>query len=109
MLAAYPQADEKLIDEKSEAEMQSVIELVSRVRNIRTELNVKPSEPVRVFVSAGENGLQKVFGDSLPQIMRLVRASDVTVSGAMPELPRATARQALAGGVEICRPARRLD
>src|SRR5207237_642317 len=46
MLAEFPQADEALIDERAEAEMRSVIELVSRVRNIRTELSVKPSEEV---------------------------------------------------------------
>ncbi len=105
MLAAYPQARAELIDERAEAEMQSVIELVSRVRNIRTELNVKPSEPVQVFVSAGRNGLGKVFGESLPQIMRLVRASEVSVSDSLPSsLPRASARQALSGGVEIAVP-----
>ena len=40
MLAGYPRADESLIDERAETEMRAVIELVSRVRNIRTELNV---------------------------------------------------------------------
>src|SRR5215213_1518291 len=43
MLAAYPQADASLIDERAEAEMAAVIDLISRVRNIRSELSVKPS------------------------------------------------------------------
>ncbi|HYN86025.1 MAG TPA: class I tRNA ligase family protein, partial [Pyrinomonadaceae bacterium] len=104
MLAAYPQAQESLIDERAEREMQSVIELVSRVRNIRTELNVRPGEQVRVVISAGANGAAEVFGASVPQIMRLTRASDVALFDEMPELPRASARQALSGGVEVAVP-----
>ncbi|HEX5709664.1 MAG TPA: valine--tRNA ligase [Pyrinomonadaceae bacterium] len=104
MLTSYPQAQEALIDERAEREMQSVIELVSRVRNIRTELNVKPGEQVRVVISAGANGAQKVFGQSVAQIMRLTRASDVALHEEMPALPRASARQALSGGVEVAVP-----
>ncbi|HEV2761940.1 MAG TPA: valine--tRNA ligase, partial [Pyrinomonadaceae bacterium] len=105
MLAAYPQADESLIDERAETEMRSVIELVSRVRNIRTELNVKPGEPVRLFISAAGNGARSVFDASMPQIMRLTRASDVTFhDGATDAPPRASARAVLSGGAEVAVP-----
>ena len=92
MLAAYPEGDEALINDRAEAEMQAVIELVSRVRNIRTELNVKPSEEVRLIISAGGDGLGRVFDASLPQIKRLVRAGEVWFKESMAEVPRASAR-----------------
>src|SRR5205085_4596477 len=79
MLAEFPQADEALIDERAEAEMRSVIELVSRVRNIRTELSVKPSEEVRLIIGTAGNGLGDLFTASLPQIKRLTRAGDIDV------------------------------
>ena len=41
MLAAYPEASAELIDEEAEWEMQAVIDLISRVRNIRSEMNIK--------------------------------------------------------------------
>ena len=44
MLASYPQCDDALVDERAESEMQAVIDLVSRVRNIRSEMNIKPGE-----------------------------------------------------------------
>ena len=44
MLTTYPQADKALIDEQAETEMRAVIELVSRVRNIRSELNLNQRE-----------------------------------------------------------------
>jgi valyl-tRNA synthetase len=104
MLTAYPRAVESLIDEKAEAEMQSVIELVSRVRNIRTELNVKPGEEVRLFISAQGNGLGQIFNASLSQIKRLTRAAEVSFGGSSAEAPRASARAALAGGAEVAVP-----
>jgi valyl-tRNA synthetase len=104
MLTTFPQADEALIDERAEGEMQSVIELVSRVRNIRTELNVKPSEEVRLVIGTSGNGLGEIFSASLPQIKRLTRAGDVSVRDSLADVPRASARAALAGGAEVAVP-----
>src|SRR5262249_54445760 len=42
MLAAYPRGAAELIDEAAESEMSAVIDLISRVRNIRSEMNIKP-------------------------------------------------------------------
>ena len=47
MLTAYPEGAADLIEEAAEAEMQAIIELISRVRNIRSEMNIKPSERIR--------------------------------------------------------------
>jgi valyl-tRNA synthetase len=104
MLAAFPRAEDSLVDERAEAAMRSVIELVSRVRNIRTELNVKPSEEVRLVVGAGADGLGDLFNASLPQIRRLTRASEVTVGDSLAGVPRASARAVLAGGAEVAVP-----
>jgi valyl-tRNA synthetase len=105
MLTPYPQADESLIDERAEAEMRSVIELVSRVRNIRTELSVKPGDRLpSIIVGAGPNGLGAVFGANLAQIKRLTRAGEVTFSDSLADAPRASARAVLAGGVEVVVP-----
>jgi valyl-tRNA synthetase len=104
MLTSFPRADEALIDERAEGEMRSVIELVSRVRNIRTELNVKPSEEVRLVIGTSGNGLGEIFSASLPQIKRLTRAGDVSVRDSLADVPRASARAALAGGAEVAVP-----
>jgi len=39
MLAAYPEPG-RVDDEEVEAEMQALIDLISRVRNIRSEMNI---------------------------------------------------------------------
>lgn len=104
MLAEYPRAAEPLIDERAENEMRAVIELVSRVRNIRTELNVKPSEQVKLIISATGDGSRSVFDASLAQIKRLTRAADVAFSDSGADAPRASARAVLSGGAEVAVP-----
>ncbi|MBA3319858.1 MAG: valine--tRNA ligase [Pyrinomonadaceae bacterium] len=107
MLAAYPQARAELIDERAEAEMQSVIELISRVRSIRSELGIKPGEEIELLVGPARNGQSGVFTPGvMAQVMRMTRASKFSVKEAMtPDVvPRASARAALAGGVEVAVP-----
>ncbi|MDQ3804515.1 MAG: valine--tRNA ligase [Acidobacteriota bacterium] len=127
MLAEYPRAAESLIDERAEVEMRSVIELVSRVRNIRTELSVKPGDQLpRIFIGAPDRDARLVFANGVAQIARLTRASQIFVSDRLPgadggdsshlpsplrevietgaTVPRASARAALSGGVEVAVP-----
>ncbi len=103
MLAAYPEPQESLIDEESEWEMQAVIDLISRVRNIRSEMNIKPGEPVPVLIGASDQRLRSVFEANTNQISRLVRASQVTIDERL-DAPRASARAVLVGGAELAVP-----
>ncbi|MCA1637283.1 MAG: valine--tRNA ligase [Acidobacteria bacterium] len=102
MLADFPKGDTSMIDEKAEAEMQAVIELISKVRNIRAEMNIKPSDKPAVYVAADAN-LQKIFIENEAQILKLARATDLKV-GENLDAPKASARAVLAGGAEIAIP-----
>jgi valyl-tRNA synthetase len=103
MLAAYPESKAELIDEEAEAEMQALIDLISRVRNIRSEMNIKPGEPVPVLVGSPDEKLRSVFSANANQICRLVRASELSVKETL-EAPRASARAVLMGGAEVAVP-----
>jgi len=103
MLTAYPEGAANLIDEAAESEMQAIIELISRVRNIRSEMNVKPAERIPIVVAAPDENLRHVFSAAREQISRLVRASDVSVTDRL-EAPKASARAVLAGGGELAVP-----
>ncbi|MGI8565461.1 MAG: class I tRNA ligase family protein, partial [Pyrinomonadaceae bacterium] len=107
MLTAYPLADASLIDERAETEMGSVIELISRVRSIRSELNIKPGESIQLYVGPMSNGRSGIFNEDVTaQIMRLTRAAEVSFKSEMSgdSVPRASARAALAGGMEVAVP-----
>ncbi len=103
MLAAYPEGQAECINEKVEADMQAVIELISRVRNIRSEINIKPGERVPVMIGVADESLRAVFTASADQIARLARAANVSIEEKL-NAPRASARAALAGGAEVAVP-----
>src|SRR3712207_2719215 len=131
MLAEFPCANDTLIDERAEGEMRAVIELISRVRNIRTELSVKPGEYLpRLYVASPDGDMRYVYANATAEIARLTRASRIFVGdslerftqganggeagaqGTRPDalhpddkgIPRASARAVLAGGAEVAVP-----
>src|SRR5688572_11479975 len=102
MLASFPRGDASLIDERAEAEMQAVIDLISRVRNIRSEMNIKQSDRIQLMIAA-KSDLKTVFSDSTDQIARLTRAKEISIDGSS-EMPKAAARAVLTGGAEVAVP-----
>jgi len=102
MLAAYPEAKSSSINDAAEWEMQALIDLITRVRNIRSEMQIKPSEPIPVLIGAPER-LRAVYSANTNQITRLLRASQVSISNQL-EAPRASARAILVGGAEVAVP-----
>ena len=102
MLAAFPKCDDALLDERAESEMSAVIDLISRVRNIRSEMNIKPGDRIQLMIAA-QTDLQTVFQASSDQIARLTRAAQVSIDGNV-EMPKAAARAVLAGGAEVAVP-----
>jgi len=103
MLAAYPASSAELIDGQAEWEMQAVIDVISRVRNIRSEMNIKPGEPIEVLFASPDAALRKVISASIDQIARLTRAAKVTIQEQL-QTPKASARAVLAGGAELSVP-----
>ncbi|HKP83960.1 MAG TPA: valine--tRNA ligase [Pyrinomonadaceae bacterium] len=103
MLTAYPEGAKALIDEAAESEMQATIELISRVRNIRSEMNIKPAERINIVVASPDENLRRVFESAREQIARLVRASEISIGDRL-EAPKASARAVLTGGAELAVP-----
>ena len=103
MLAAYPEPKADSISDATEWEMQTLIDLITRVRNIRSEMQIKPSEPIPVLIGAPDEKLRAVYSANTNQITRLLRASEVSISEQL-EAPRASARAVLVGGAEVAVP-----
>jgi valyl-tRNA synthetase len=101
MLADYPSGDSSLIDERAEAEMQAVIDLISKVRNIRAEMQIKPSDKPVIHVAANADG-QRIFAENEAQILKLARAAAL-VLGERLDVPRASAK-AVTATAEIAVP-----
>ena len=84
--------------------MQAVIDLISRVRNIRSEMNIKPGERVSASDRCSRREVAGRYSlASADQISRIVRASTIGI-GEQTNAPRASARAVLAGGAEVAVP-----
>jgi valyl-tRNA synthetase len=101
MLADYPSGDSSLIDERAEAEMQAVIDLISKVRNIRAEMQIKPSDKPVIHVAANAGG-QRIFAENEAQILKLARAAALVLAERL-DVPRASAK-AVTATAEIAVP-----
>ncbi len=101
MLADFPKGDAALVDERAEAEMQAVIDLISKVRNIRAEMQIKPSDKPTIHVAANPDS-QKIFAANDAQILKLARAEALILGEAL-DVPKASAK-AVTAAAEIAVP-----
>lgn len=102
MLADFPKGNEKLIDEKAESEMKMIIELITKIRNIRAEVQIKSSTKVEVYISTNSK-TQKIFGENKAQILKLARAKEINL-GENLDIPKNSAKSILTNGTEIAIP-----
>jgi valyl-tRNA synthetase len=102
MLTTFPTGDDSLIDEQAESEMQSVIELITKVRNIRAEMNIKPGDRLSIHVAA-DAAMQTIFSANEAQIKKLARADKIVLADSL-DVPKASARAVLTGNAEIAVP-----
>jgi valyl-tRNA synthetase len=96
MLTSFPTFEREKDDQQAESEMTAVIEAISRVRNIRSEMNIKPGEEISFIIATSDTALRNVFERSLLQIKRLTRSSSIELQSTL-QVSGACARAILAG------------
>ncbi len=82
--------------------MQSVIELITKVRNIRAEMNIKAGDRLSIHVAANAE-MQAIFAANEAQIKKLARADKIVLGDSL-DVPKASAKAVLTGNAEIAVP-----
>ncbi len=94
MVAPFPKPDEKRIDEKAEAEVAAIKEVVNAARNLRSTMNLSPAAKVPLYVSD--------YPASLPThaatMAALARLSEVRF---VPTLPAQDAPVSITGSAKL--------
>jgi valyl-tRNA synthetase len=93
-LQSFPVFDEKLIDAASEAEMEFVQSIITAIRNIRGEMNIAPSKPIKLYIKTDKN-----IQSGLEYIKKLTRAEELSIGKDLAK-PKASA-SAVVSGAEI--------
>ncbi|MCX5749649.1 MAG: valine--tRNA ligase [Candidatus Saganbacteria bacterium] len=98
MLSDWPDSNPSLIDEKTEAKVALMIEIIRSIRNIRAEMNVPPNKEISAIISAG--GQKDVVRELLPYMISLAKASKIEVLDRLREKPEQSA-SAVVSNIEI--------
>ena len=89
VISSYPEADEKVIDEKAEVEMEFVQDIITSIRTIRGEMNIAPSKQVKVFIKSSS-----VADHQINYIKKLARVEEIKADVNM-QKPKASASTVL--------------
>jgi valyl-tRNA synthetase len=80
MVSDFPKADVLKRDEKIEKQMETVMEIINRVRNIRGEMNIAPSKKLKVMISAPDGEAMKLVDQSAVYIKTLANLESVAAA-----------------------------
>ena len=82
VLAPYPQREEGWQDPEMEEQMGVVLDLISRVRAMRTDLGITPKERPQLFLHIEDEALRTQVGEQFPLIRFLCRLGEVAAGKA---------------------------
>ena len=87
MVSAYPVEHDDFANPTAEEGMDRLIELITAVRNIRSEANAPLSKPVELLIKPANDQIAKIFKDNEDYINRFCNASAIKLDKAM-QAPR---------------------
>jgi len=86
IIAAFPEADETLIDNEINNNMRFVQESITAIRNLRKQINLAPFQEIEIVIRFAEGSQQKLFENYMAYFRRLAKV------------------KSFSGGVQITKP-----
>jgi valyl-tRNA synthetase len=83
IIARYPEENSELLDEEAERQFEILMELIGKIRQIRSEMNIEPSKKIEVFVRSVDNA--ELIERYKPQVQMLSRAASLKLVPALPD------------------------
>jgi valyl-tRNA synthetase len=78
-LQDWPKTNAKLIDKSTESEMQILIDVVTAIRNLRSQWNIKPNQEIEVHFAASAKEQQDLLEDNTEIIKSLAKINQLTI------------------------------
>lgn len=103
MVTDWPVEEPTLLNEQAEEQMNTIMDTIKAIRNMRAEVNVPPGKKSEVILQVAASELQTVFANNLQYVKTMATAEPVTMlpsDAAKPE----NAMAAVVNGVEIYMP-----
>ncbi len=85
MLQPYPSSREALVDKKIEREMQLIQQVISAVRNIRSEMGIPPNKEASVIIKCTDKHKSSILKANKPYLSRLARLHQIEYQNEKPQ------------------------
>jgi len=102
MVARWPEAAAERDDAAARSQMETLIALITKVRNIRSEMNVPMQSRLKLLIGTTDGQTRNLVLDNSDQIKRLARAEEITIYDTLPNLE--SAARDIVAGIEIAVP-----
>jgi valyl-tRNA synthetase len=104
MIAEWPGQSSTLVDEVAEAQMETLIEIIRTIRNIRSEYNVEPARRISAYIAAGDNYDSLARHREILTALARLDGDGLYLAPSLAEKPDRAISQVLGGGIEIYLP-----
>jgi len=101
-IAPFPSVDESQIRPEIESDMDSIIEIIKRIRNIRAEWNIAPSQTVRALIGTRDSHVRSLIESNNSYLERIAKLDGIEIHETLP--PMSAAARAVIGEIEIAVP-----
>jgi len=85
MTADFPQTDASLEDKEGEEEMALIMEVITKIRNIRGEMVIPPAKKIAVTISVPDEKMRGLISRDEQYIIYQANLSQLTIAGEMDE------------------------
>jgi valyl-tRNA synthetase len=93
----WPEADENVINEIAEADMEDIMNAIKNIRNVRSEMDVVPSRKARLIVKANEK-VETIIRENSEYMISLASASEVIIADVNTVIPEDAVSIVIEGG-----------
>jgi valyl-tRNA synthetase len=80
--AEYPRLDDKYIDEEAERSFGFLMDLIGKIRQVRSEMNIEPAKKVKVYVRGEVDG--ELINGYMKEVLQLARAELIQIVESFP-------------------------
>lgn len=102
-ISRWPEYNQKLSDEEAEREMNYIMEAITSLRNVRSEMNVPPSKKAKLMVYVTEAQASESFRAGTSYFEKLASASEIKFISSKEEAPK-NAVSVVTRGAELFMP-----
>ncbi|HEU0005893.1 MAG TPA: valine--tRNA ligase [Terriglobia bacterium] len=75
----FPQSHTELANAAAEKHVESIIEVIVKIRDIRRQMNVEPARRIQANLATNDPALQSVLADAVPYVQNMARCERVNI------------------------------